>query len=214
MTDRRNQPAVPLGMAVSTHGALNRTIAFVARRSAPRASQQSPSAFGSLAPAERAEVFDRLLIAHPELNDEAERIARDLLATASVGQVASEVESALTWISLDALAARAGRVRGRGYVHESEAAWELVDEAITPFRSDLDRRAALGLLDAAASLAVGIIAGVYRARDPEEGTVLAYAGKDIPLEIASDVLDHAEKLGVAIPTDAADSSWPRWTDLC
>ncbi len=88
-------------------------------------------------------MLDALLIAHPELNDEAERIARDLLTAVSVEQVASEVEAALRWISLDALAARAGRVRGRGYVHETEAAWELVDEAIEPFRSDLDRQASL-----------------------------------------------------------------------
>jgi hypothetical protein len=45
---------------------------------------------------------------------------------------------------LDALGARVGRVRGRGYVHETDAAWELVEEAIEPFRSDIERRAALG----------------------------------------------------------------------
>lgn len=120
---------------------------------------------------------------------------------------------ALTWISLDALAARAGRVRGRGYVHESEAAWELVDEAIAPFRSDLDRRAALGLLDAAANLAVGIIAGLYRARAPEMGTVLAYAGDDTQMEVAAGILDRAGELGVPVPDDAADAHWPRWSDL-
>ncbi|MGF1597284.1 MAG: hypothetical protein ACFCVK_10205 [Acidimicrobiales bacterium] len=112
----------------------------MARRSAPK---RGASSLGSLAPVERGEVLDALLIAHPELNDEAERIARDLLTAVSVEQVASEVEAALRWISLDALAARAGRVRGRGYVHETEAAWELVDEAIEPFRSDLDRQASL-----------------------------------------------------------------------
>lgn len=74
-------------------------------------------------------------------------------------------------------------VRGRGSVHErSEAAWELVEAAIEPFRSDMDRRAALGLLDAATNLAIGIIAGLYRAREPEMGTVLAYAGEDTPAD--------------------------------
>jgi hypothetical protein len=158
-------------------------------------------------------VLGELLVAHPELQDQAERVASGLLTTVSVEQVAAEVESALTWSSVDALAARAGRVRGRGYVHESEAAWELVDEAIAPFRSDLDRRAALGLLDAAANLAVGIIAGLYRARAPEMGTVLAYAGDDTQMEVAAEVLDRAGELGVPVPDDAADAHWPRWSDL-
>ncbi len=158
-------------------------------------------------------MLDALLVAHPELNDEAARIASDLLTAVSVEQVASEVEAALVWISLDGLAARAGRVQGRGYVHESEAAWELVDEAFEPFRSDLDRRAELGLFDAAANLAVGIVAGVYRARDPEEGTVLAYAGENTPTDLAAEILARAARHGVTIPDDAPGSFWPRWPDL-
>lgn len=185
----------------------------MARRSALEASKKEASPLGALAPAERGEVLDRLLIAHPELNDEAERIASELLTAVSVEQVASEVELALSWISLDALAARAGRVRGRGYVHETEAAWELVGEAIEPFRSDLDRRAALGLVDPAANLAVGIVAGLYRAREPEMGTVLAYAGNDTQVNLASEVLDRAAELGVTVPDDAPLSHWPHWSDL-
>lgn len=158
-------------------------------------------------------MLDALLITHPELNDEAERIASDLLTAISVEHVATEVESALAWLSLDALAARAGRVRGRGYMHESEAAWELVEEAIEPFRSDLDRRAAVDLLDAAANLAVGIVAGLYRAREPEMGTVLAYAGEDTPVDLATEILDRAAKLGLTVPDDAPVSHWSRWSDL-
>ncbi|MEO6495567.1 MAG: hypothetical protein ABIP99_22280, partial [Ilumatobacteraceae bacterium] len=109
--------------------------------------------------------------------------------------------------------ARAGRVRGRGYVHETDAAYELVNEVIEPFRLDLDRRAALGLLAPAANLVVGIVAGLYRARDPEDGTVLAYAGEDTPIEIATAVLDRAAELGVTIPDGAPGSHWPRWSDL-
>jgi hypothetical protein len=104
-------------------------------------------------------------------------------------------------------------VPGRGYVDETEAAWELVEESIEPFRSDLDRRAAVGLLDAAANLAVGIVAGLYRARDPEMGTVLAYAGEGAPAELAEGTLDRAAKLGVGVPDDAPGAHWPRWSDL-
>jgi hypothetical protein len=168
---------------------------------------------GSLTPAERGEVLAGLLVAHPELEGDAERIAKDLLSSTSTEQVAAEVEAALVWIPLDALGARAGRVRGRGYVHETDAALELVEEAIEPFRSDLERRAALGLTDAATRVAVGIVAGLYRVREPEIGTVLAYAGEDAPLELAAGVMHLAAKLAVGIPDDAAETYWPDWDDL-
>ena len=157
--------------------------------------------------------MDALLTAHPELMDEAEQIASGLLGEVSVAQVTDDVEATLSWISLDALATRAGHVRGRGYVHESEAAWELVEEAIEPFRSDLNRRAALGLIDAATNLAIGIVAGLYRARNTETGTVLAYAGEDAPAELAAVVIDQAAERGLALPDDAPASHWPRWSDL-
>lgn len=154
-----------------------------------------------------------LLVAHPELGGEADRAASELLSSTSSDEVAADVGAALLWIPLDALGARAGRVRGRGYVHETDAAWELVEETIEPFRSDLERRAALGLTHAATSVAVGIVAGLYRAREPEMGTVLAYAGDDAPSELATGVLDLAAKLKVAIPNDAPDTYWPCWDDL-
>jgi hypothetical protein len=166
-----------------------------------------------LTPAERGEVLAGLLVAHPELAGEATRIASELLSSCSTEHVASEVEAALVSVPLDDLGARAGRVRGRGYVHETDAAWELVEEAIEPFRSDLERRAALGYPDAAASMAVGIVAGLYRVRKPEMGTVLAYAGEDAPSELAAGVMHLAAKLAVGIPDEAAETYWPCWDDL-
>lgn len=158
-------------------------------------------------------MFDALISTHPELKGQADRIACELLSSVSIEQVASDVESALVWIPLDDLAARAGRVRGRGYVHETDAAWELAEETLGQFHSDLERRAALSLTDATASLAVGMIAGLYRAREPEMGTVLAYAGEDAPCELAVAVIDVAAKLGLDVPDGAAETYWPDWSDL-
>jgi len=183
------------------------------RRSGPAREKRASSLLGSLTAVERSEVLTTLLSAHPELLGEAERIAGTLLLTVSVEQIACEVESALTGIPLDALAARAGRVPGRGYVHESDAAWELLEEAIGPFRADLQRRAALDVVEAATDMAVGIIAGLHRVREPEMGTVLAYAGDDAPPELAVSVVHLAAKLGVVIPGDAPGEHWPSWTDL-
>ncbi len=167
---------------------------------------------GSLTLGERGQVLDALVAERPDLAVEAERLAAALLSSASIGEVADEVALALLGIPLDALGARTGRVRGRGYVHEVDAAWELVEEAIEPFRSDLERRAALGSSDAASALVIGIVAGLYRVREPGEGTVLAYAGEDTPSELANGVLELAAKLGVEIPPGSAGDHWPDWAD--
>jgi hypothetical protein len=158
-------------------------------------------------------VLDALVAKHPELEVEVEQLATELLSSVSTADVADEVKAALVGIPLDALGARTGRVWGRGYVHEVDAAWELVEETVEPFRSDLERRASLDSADAAAMLAVGIVAGLYRVRNPEMGTVLAYAGEDATYELASGVLELAARLGVELSPESADDHWPDWTEL-
>jgi len=166
-----------------------------------------------LTPEERAAVLDELLAERPLLRARAEQAARRLLASVTVEDIAAAVSSALTGLALEDLAARAGRVRGRGYVHETDAAWELVHEVVDPFLADVRRREGLGLLGAAGGVATGIVAGLYDARDPEDGSVLAYAGPDSPCALADEVLREAGRLGVEIPDDAPVRWWPRWTHL-
>ncbi len=58
---------------------------------------------------------------------------------------------------------------------------------------------------------MGITAGLHRVREPEMGTVLAYAGDEAPPEQASGVLDLVERLGV-VPDDALAKHWSTWAD--
>lgn len=154
-----------------------------------------------------------VLEAHPELVGEAESAARQLLAAVTVDDVAAEVSSTLRLIPLEELGVRAGRVRGRGYVHETDAAWEIVEEAVEPFLADMRRRASLGLAGRAAVVATGVVAGLYRVDPPEDGSVLAYAGPDVPGELADAVLNEAGRLGLDIDPEAAGQYWPRWDGL-
>ena len=169
-----------------------------------------PSALSALAGTEHQAVLAALLEAHPDLRDEAERAARELLDMVSINEVAASVACALEQFSLDDLGVRAGRTRGRGYVHETDAAWELVSETIEPFRADLTRRANIGLNAAAATLATGIIAGLYAVRHPADGTVLAYAGEDTPEQLAEEILHLATSLNIELPSHA-HKHWPQWT---
>lgn len=161
----------------------------------------------------RAAVLAALLSSHPDLLAEAEGEARRLLDSVTVEEITAAVAAALRYIPIEALGARAGRVPGRGYVHETDAAWELVTEVMDPFRADLGRRAELGLTDSAARVAVAVVAGLHRVSEPEDGSVLAYAGPDCPGELAHEILDEAERLGVPIPDDALDRPIRRWLDL-
>ena len=76
--------------------------------------------------------------AHGELRSEAEAIARAMLAEISPFSVADDVENAVLQFDSDDLNSRAGN-HSWGYVEPSEAAQELLDEAVEPFAGDMKR---------------------------------------------------------------------------
>jgi hypothetical protein len=61
----------------------------------------------------------------------------------------------------------------------------LLEETVQPYVDDLQRRARLGLTDAAGQLAQGLVAGLYRCRDAQDSTVLGYAGEDAAEQLPS-----------------------------
>lgn len=171
------------------------------------------NAFDALDPTERGAVLADLLAERPDLREDVERLAAAHLTTISADMVAGDVEWQLESIGLEDLAGRAGRQPGRGYVHESEAAYELVQEALRPFVDDMLRRARLGMTEAAAELALGIIAGLYGCREAPDGTVLAYAGPDTPWVLADRVASEGRKAGVPLTLEALEDACPDWTLL-
>ncbi|MGH8990637.1 MAG: hypothetical protein ACRDZ7_03820 [Acidimicrobiia bacterium] len=167
-----------------------------------------------LSPAERAAVLALLLAERPEMIADAERLATRYLEDVSPDAVADEVVWALENLSLNDLAARAGRQPGRGYVHENEAAWELLEEALQPFVDDVGRRARLGMAAAAGHVALGILAGLFQCREAEDGSVLAYAGApDATRDLAEWVAAEARKDGLDLTPDALDEACPDWLPL-
>jgi hypothetical protein len=147
-------------------------------------------------------VLTELLALHPELREDAERIALALLADVDADEVAESIEAELRAAELDQLALRAGRVRGRGYVHENEAAAEILEELLQPALDDLARRAGLGIEDAAGRMGLGLLRGLSRCRDDVEmGTVLAYAGPDMVDDLARSVELALAKANIRLPAD-------------
>ena len=129
-----------------------------------------------MAPSELATVLRALLAKHAELRTEAEQIAVDMISSPSVDDVAEDVRSAVTSLGIDSFHGRAGK-QPWGYVEPSQAAWDLLGEAVEDILADMKRRMALGLHEAAEAICCGIVLGLHKAKG---------AGSDGPLGWAPD----------------------------
>ena len=135
-----------------------------------------------LKPEEDAGVLRSLLERHPELVAEAEEIASAAVTDVDAHAVAEDVEEAVLDLDLDALNSRAGR-HSWGYVEPTEAAWELLAEAVDPFLDEMKRHVELGFEAAATATCAGIVFGLYRCRGKNSDQVLGWA-EDFPAETA------------------------------
>jgi len=139
-------------------------------------------ALEQLRPEETAAVLSQLLDKHPELRAEAEELATRVIATVSIEAVAQEVYVELTSIGLDALNERAGS-HSWGYVEPSEAAAELLAEAIEDRVQEMKRSVELGLLAPAEALCAGLVLGLFQADNAKSDGALGWAA-DFPAEEA------------------------------
>ncbi len=137
--------------------------------------------------AEAASVLRGLLARHSELRPEAEAIAKEVLTEISLFSVADDVESAVLQYDYDDLNGRAGS-HSWGYVEPSEAAWELLEEAVEPFVGEMKRYLEMGLEDQAREFCQGILLGLYRVRDGGHSDVLGWS-PDFPAEAAGNALE-------------------------
>jgi hypothetical protein len=169
------------------------------------------AALAALTAAEKGCLLDTLLRQHPELRPAAEELAINLLAAPGTGhregadaaaaqlrdETAAEVELALQTLDINTM--QAGYTPGRGYVDEFSAAAELVQQALEPYERDVARRLALGLTDAAQTIALGVLDGLRACEGSYDGDqVLCYAGEDLEV-YAHGVLSLLRKAGAPLP---------------
>ena len=139
-----------------------------------------------LSPEEAVAVLHQLLDKHQELRSEAEQFATKLVSSSSIEDIAEDAHHRVTSIDLDDLNGRAG-AHSWGYVEPSQAAQDLLEEAVEDLVEDMKRRAELGLVSAAEVVCAGIVQGLYQARDTESDGALGWA-PDFPGEEADYVV--------------------------
>lgn len=140
-----------------------------------------------------------------------ERVAADLLGVVRVESVASAVEKRLRSMPHTDLASRSGRLPGRGYVEPTQAAWELLEEAVEPWIADIERRMRLGSIDSASTVMIGVVTGLRRCQPAPEGTVLDWA-TDAPQESAEEVVRRSAAGGVHVDRAVLAAIAADWFD--
>jgi hypothetical protein len=105
------------------------------------------------------------------MGDDAERIAADLLGAVDHEALADRLVAAFKATPSTAIASRVGR-RDGGYIHEMEAASEVLEEMLQPFCDGLERRARAGFTDDAVQLGLGLLSGLYRLPTEADSTSL------------------------------------------
>jgi len=146
---------------------------------------------------EKAHVLDALVAADPRLAASATGVARTRLCEVAVDDVAAAVADALLALDREDLVARAGRTR-YGYVEPTEAAWQLLEEALEPWLQDIARRAGLGLVAACVNLACGVVRGLRNVEGCDNGERLLSWAPDFPAEATESVRGALSKAGIRV----------------
>ena len=158
----------------------------MSKRKKRGAAPKKKGALDRLSGDEAATVLRLFMERHPELRKEMESLAASVLGDVSIEDVADAVEDAVRSLDLDDLSSRAGRHR-YGYVEPSQAASDLVEEAVMPFIEDIKRRAEAGQKAAAMNTCFGVVLGLYRLRDRHGDEFLGWA-VDSPDEMAGEAV--------------------------
>jgi hypothetical protein len=148
----------------------------------PKTPRSSKNVLAKMSPGELAVVLQALLKKHPDLKPEAEAVAIEMVSFPSFEDIAEDVLDAVASLGIDAFHGRAGK-QPWGYVDPSQAAWDLLGEAVEDVVADMKRRMELGLETAAETICCGIVMGLHKAKGVGSDGPLGWA-PDFPAEEA------------------------------
>ena len=158
-----------------------------------------------LSPSEQGRVLAALLDTHPQLRPSADQLAYAELCDVNPDAVAAEVVDIYLDQPFFEISNRVGRQPGRGYVDETEAQWELLEETLAPFVAEIARLARAGLHEVATRQALGIIAGLEMLRGSAgEETLIGWGELDQHVSELIEAVEYAcRKSGVDVEVGQA-----------
>ena len=144
---------------------------------------------------------------------EIERVAKQHCSNVEMHVVAENVAMELDSLVVEDVWDRSGRNR-YGYVEPSEAASEMFDEALRPFRDEVGKYEKLSMLREAELACQGILKGIYDFEKESSSEFKEWA-VDAPAEYFAIVLDDWKKLfGGRPPSDPLDRMTEFLTKHC
>jgi SOS-response transcriptional repressor LexA len=191
------------------------------KRGSKAAQRSSP--LQQLKDGEAAALLRSLVAKHPELSAEAETLAASVIGDVAMEDLAQGVRDAVRALDIDDQNSRAG-AHSDGYVEPTEAAWDLIEEAVMPFVEDIQRRLDSDQPDAALATCAGVVLGLYRVRHDAGDGCLGWA-PDAAAEMAGEAVCTLRRAlrkigaqGIAgqscdtVPTVLCDAA-PEWVDM-
>ena len=109
---------------------------------------------------ETSQVLKALLDSNPNLTKKIYDIAIKVVGDVDADEIMDEVYYALDGLDVDVLYSRSGKTR-YGYVEPCDAAWEMFEEAITPFIDEMKKNQQRSLPEMAKTYCIGIIKGLW-----------------------------------------------------
>ena len=140
---------------------------------------------------EASHTLKLLLDENPDLMKRIYDCAAKVTANVDAEGVADDVFSSLDILDYDDLNGRAGRTR-HGYVAPDQAAWDLFEEALTPFINEMAKNHERMLPAVAKIYCIGIIKGLQRYEESSFSDLSDWL-QDAPGEYIDTVVDEWKK---------------------
>ena len=150
---------------------------------------------------EASHTLNLLLDENPDLMKRIYDCAAKVAATVDADDIADDIFSRLDNLDYDDLNGRAGRTQ-HGYVSPDQAAWDLFEEALTPFINEMAKNHKRALPAVAKTYCIGLVKGLQRYEKSSFSDLSDWL-QDAPDEYIDTVVDEWKK-GNPSDEDAAE----------
>ena len=157
-----------------------------------KTNKDNPEILESITGADALQILNAFAQQDEGIRKTIEKTAKEILSEVDADEIATEVKMELEFLQVEDVWDRAGSTRD-GYVDPGEAAWEMFEEALRPFREEVEKYKKLSMLKEATFCCQGILKGIYEF-DKHSTTQYKEWAVDAPGEYFAYVLDDWRKL--------------------